>query len=220
MRTTTMTAAARLARRAGLPRSARRAFSLIEMLVALAITSTLLTAALVALDASFKGYKVTTEGASSHVVTRIVMHRIMTMIRTGTQFAPAPIDPLDITQNPVVDADHIEFVAVEDEAAGTRTEVKIERRAATDAARGPFELYYIQTKFAAGTQISQTSTPMISNLLDAKFTLDYDVGDRLLRATVDLTVSPNDVQDARVGTNLSAPTIRLIASASPRKLEE
>lgn len=201
-------------------RGVRRGFSLIEMLVALAITSTLLTAALVALDSSFKGYKVTTEAASSHVVTRIVMHRMMTMIRTGTQFAPAPIDPLDTDQNPVVDADHIEFVAVEDVAAGTRTDVRIERRDATDANRGPFELVYIQTKFKNGVQLSQTTTPMISNLQDAKFTLDYDVGDRLLRATVDLTVRPNDVQDARIGGDLNAPTIRLIASASPRKLEE
>jgi len=207
----------RLVSRAG---SARRGFSLIEMLVALAITSTLLTAALVALDASFKGYKMTTEGASSHVVTRIVMHRLMTMIRTGTQFAPAPIDPLDPAQNPLKDQDHIEFVSAEDAAAGTRTEVRVERRAATDASRGPFELYYIQTKYVGNAQTSQTATPMISNLQDAKFTLNYDVGDRLLRATVDLTVRPNDVQDARIGGDLNAPTIRLIASASPRRLEE
>ncbi len=218
MRGTINSTITRLVGRAGAA-STRPGFSLIEMLVALAITSTLLTAALVALDASFKGYKVTTEGASSHVVTRIVMHRIMAMVRTGTQFAPAPIDPLDAAQNPV-HADNIEFVAAEDEAAGTRTEVRIERRAATDASRGPYELYYIQTKYAGSTQVSQTSAPMISNLQDASFTLDFDVGDRLLRATVDLTVRPNDVQDARIGGDLSAPTIRLVASASPRKLEE
>jgi prepilin-type N-terminal cleavage/methylation domain-containing protein len=53
----------------------RRGFSLVEMLVALTITATLLTAALTALDAGFKGYKFTTDGASTHVVSRITMHR-------------------------------------------------------------------------------------------------------------------------------------------------
>ena len=41
----------------------RRGFSIVEMLIALAITATLLTATLAALDTSFKSYKVTTEGA-------------------------------------------------------------------------------------------------------------------------------------------------------------
>ncbi|HZW10885.1 MAG TPA: prepilin-type N-terminal cleavage/methylation domain-containing protein [Phycisphaerales bacterium] len=62
---------------------AARAFSVVELLVALTISSLLLTATLVALDASFKSYKVTTESASSHVVARMVMHRMTTMIRTG-----------------------------------------------------------------------------------------------------------------------------------------
>ncbi|RMD63684.1 MAG: prepilin-type N-terminal cleavage/methylation domain-containing protein, partial [Planctomycetota bacterium] len=43
-----------------------RGFSLVEMLLALAISATLLTAALAALDSSFKGYKATTESASTH----------------------------------------------------------------------------------------------------------------------------------------------------------
>ena len=37
----------------------RRAFSLLEMLIALAITSLLLTACLAALDTTFKSYKMT-----------------------------------------------------------------------------------------------------------------------------------------------------------------
>ena len=42
---------------------ARRGFNLIELLVALTITSTLLTATMVALDASFTAYQRTTEVA-------------------------------------------------------------------------------------------------------------------------------------------------------------
>jgi prepilin-type N-terminal cleavage/methylation domain-containing protein len=89
-----------------------RGFSLIEVLVALTIMGTLLTAAMTALDTSFKSYKVTTEGASTHVIARMVMSRIMTMMRTGTEFGPYPVDPLDRAQNPVL-SDYLEFVSRE-----------------------------------------------------------------------------------------------------------
>lgn len=46
----------------------RRGFSMIEVLISLTISATLLTATLGALDGSFKAYKVTTEGASTNVV--------------------------------------------------------------------------------------------------------------------------------------------------------
>ncbi len=200
------------------PRS-RCAFSLIELLIALTITATLLAATLGALDASFKSYKNTTESASTHVVSRIVMYRLMSMIRTGSEFGPYPLDPLDTTQNPVV-SEAIEFVAMEDEATEFRRIARIEKRDATDASRGPFELWYIQTDFTAGTQTAQSEAPLLSNVTDVRFTMEYDVGPRLTRATVDITVAPNDVQDARVFSDLNAPTVRFVSSACPRRLEE
>lgn len=205
--------------RTATPRAGRRAFSMVELLIALTITATLLAATLGALDASFKSYKHTTEGASTHVVARIVMYRLMSMIRTGSEFGPYPSDPLDATQNPVV-SDAIEFVAFDDEATGQRRIARIEKRTATDATRGPFELWYIETNFSGSTQTSQNSAPMLSNVQDVRFTLEYDVGPRLTRATVDLTVSPNDVQDARLHGDMEAPTVRFVSSACPRRLEE
>lgn len=204
--------------RTGTDRTAR-GFSIIEMLVALSITATLLSAALVALDTSFKSYKATTEGASTHVVSRIVMYRIMSMIRNGTEFGPYPEDPLDLAYNPV-HSDFFEFTASSDAATGKSTLVRIEKRTATDAARGPFELWYIQTDLQNGAQVKQTTTPLITNLQDARFTLEYDIGPRLTRATVDLTIRPNDVQDANLQSDLEAPTVRFVSSAVPRKLEE
>jgi len=197
----------------------RRGFSLIEMLIALTITATLLAATLGALDASFKSYKYTTESASTHVVSRIVMYRLMSMIRTGQEFGPYPLDPLDASENPVI-SDAIEFVAMEDPDTDFRRIVRVERRDATDAARGPFELWYIQTDYSGGTQTDQSEAPLLSNVTDARFTLEYDVGPRLTRATVDITVAPNDVQDARLHSDLNAPTVRFISSACPRRLEE
>lgn len=199
----------------------RRGFSLIELLISLSITGTLLAATLVALDTSFKSYKVTTEGASTHVVARMVMHRIMTMIRNGTEFAPYPDNPLDrvtVNNNPHTGT-NLQFVAQENPAAGTRRIVELQRRNATGS-RGPYELWYIEYNYLNGTLTSTNERPLLSGLTEATFILEYDVGPRLKRATVDLTIKPNDFQDAKMWAALDTPTIRLVSSVSPRRLDE
>jgi prepilin-type N-terminal cleavage/methylation domain-containing protein len=87
------------------PRSPRRAFNVVELLVALAISGILLAATMVALDASFMAYQSTTEVASTHTISRLAMHRMLTMIRTGTEFAPRPADPLE----PIEESEFIDF---------------------------------------------------------------------------------------------------------------
>lgn len=202
-------------RRYSRKRASRRAFSLIEMMVALVITATLLAASLSALDASFKSYKNTTEAASTHVVTRIVMHRVLTMIRTGDEFGPYPVDVLDPAQNPL-ESEFIEFVTLDDPATGTRQIAKIED--ATTPANGRI-LQLTLTTFENGVQTEQEVRPLITGLVDAVFTLEYDVGPRLRKATVDITVMPNDFQDAGLFSELEAPTIRLVASSQPRGID-
>ncbi|MBI1191112.1 MAG: prepilin-type N-terminal cleavage/methylation domain-containing protein [Tepidisphaera sp.] len=196
----------------------RRAFSMIEMLIALTITATLLTASLAALDASFKGYKSTTESASTNVVTRMVMQRIMSMIRNGTTFGPYPVDVLDRAQNPLTST-YIEF-ETENDGAGNRRVVRIERRDPASASTGPYELWYVQTDFVSGAQSSQVERPLITGVTEVSFTMEYDVGPRLRRATVDLTVKPNDYQAAKFGSDFETPTIRLVSSVNPRRLDD
>jgi len=196
----------------------RGAFSIVEMLVALSITATLLTATMVALDSSYKSYKITTEGASTNVISRMVMHRMITMIRTGENFGPYPIDPLDVDQNPVR-SNSIEFETFRDEATNRWRIVSLERRAATEAAQGPFELWYVQVDFTDGVESAREQRPLITGVQDLWFTLEYDVGPRLARATVDFTVRPNDFQEASFHNDLETPTIRLVSSVSPRRLE-
>jgi prepilin-type N-terminal cleavage/methylation domain-containing protein len=197
-------------------RRARGGFSLIEVLVALAITATLLTAAMAALDTSFKSYKVTTESASTNVVARIVMTRIMTMIRTGSEFGPYPVDPLDLAQNPVT-ANFVEFVSRDD---GTNRQiVRIERRDQSDPALGPYELWYVQTDYVSGVQGAQIARPLMTGVQEATFTLEYEVGPRLRMATVDLTVRPNTFQGASIGGSLEAGSIRMVSTVNPRRLD-
>jgi len=102
---------------------------------------------------------------------------------------------------------------------GNRRVVRIERRSPATAASGPYELWYVQTDFVSGTQSSQVERPLITGVVEVTFTLEYDVGPRLRRATVDLTVKPNDYQAAKFGSDFETPTIRLVSSVTPRRLD-
>ena len=191
-----------------------RGFSIVELLVALTISVTLLAATLQAFDASWRGYKHTTESASTHVVSRIVVHRVLAMIRTGSQFGPVPADVLDNTQNPLT-SNFMEFIADSDRAAGLNRITRIERRNGTTA--GQFELWYKLTDVTAGTVIQER--PLLKSVTEVAFILKYEPGPRLMKATMDLTVAPNDDAAMRIGVGNDAPTIRLVASAGPRQLQ-
>jgi prepilin-type N-terminal cleavage/methylation domain-containing protein len=225
--------------------SRMRGFSIVELLVALTISSTLMAATLVALDAMFKRYTVISDTASSHVVARVVMHRILTMVRTGTEFGPYPTDVLDASQNPLTSTS-IQFVSFDN---GTTREITtIDRRASgtwNDGTtniehRGPYTLWLKTQRTTAGSTTT-VDRPLLDGILDAKFNLEYDPGPRLRRATIDLTVQPQgnvyskfdsgtgkwSVQEWDNSTGRwverkmssvaeQSPTIRLIASTSPR----
>lgn len=194
-------------------KNTRPGFSMVEVLISLAITSTLLTATMSALNASFKGYQVTSEGASTNVVARIVMQRLTAMIRTGDSFGPYPVNPIT---TPEIESTYIEFVSYRDVSTGTERVTRLERRDADEGEDGPYELWYILTTYVNGTFEDEDEAPLLVGLNDVVFTLRYDVGPQLKRATVDLIIQPDDMQDIAVGSTLEAPTIRLVASASPR----
>lgn len=226
---------------------ARRAFSLVEMLIALTISATLLTATLTAFDASWRAYKDTTESASTHVVSRIVMHRILAMVRTGTEFGPYPDDVLDPLQNPI-QSDFIEFVSFRDDSAGILQVTRLERRPSDTVVldgerfelRGPFALWLVIQTQSAGTVATQ-ERPIVDGVSEVNFSLEYDVGPRLTRATIDLSIDPGGSEystyNAETGTwstrrydphtqqtittralhtDAPSPPIRLIASTAPR----
>ncbi len=198
-------------------RRAPRGFSMIEVLVSLMITGLLLTATLSALDASFKSYQICTESASTNVIARTVMQRMSALVRTGTDFGPYPDDVLDASANPM-DSTFMEF-SMGPVAGGTRI-VRLERRAAATGAVAPFELWYVeQVVDGAGAITTNEARPLLTGLTELNFNLEYDVGPRLKRATIDLTVRPNDFQDASLKTELHTDTIRLVSTVSPRKLD-
>jgi prepilin-type N-terminal cleavage/methylation domain-containing protein len=197
------------------PAAAARGFSVVEMLVALVISATLLTATLQAFNAAWRGYKQTTDSASTHVVSRIVVHRALAMIRTGTQFGPAPADVLDNAQNPLTST-FMEFVADADRQAGLNRITRLERRNAAGRP-GWYELWYKVTDGGTGQVVQER--PLLSDVRECAFVLQYEPGPRLVKATIDLTVAPSDNADLRIGVGENAPTIRLVASSGPRQLQ-
>lgn len=194
-------------------------FSLIEMMVALGISAALLTASLAALDTSFKSYQQTSETASTHVVTRIVVHRVLTMIRTGREFAPYPLDVLDQAQNPMF-TNSIEFVSAEDDAINYREITRIFAEIDPEATDGSQRLMLTLDEFTDGVLTASETRPLLRGVLDATFTLEYDIGPMLRRATIDLTVEASDIGAAGLNANWDTPSLRLIASASPRRLQD
>ena len=192
-------------------RRSPRAFSLVEMLIALAISGALLAASLVALQTSFRAYQVTTDQASTHAVGRLVVHRMTAMIRSGQDFRPLPADVRDR----FVSSDYIEFYHPD---TGNLITINWDRLTGQ-------LLYSIDN----GTPVvllegvvartEEDGTPILP------FYLEWEPGRRVYRITIDLMVIPDDTistpadgyvaQEQGSDVNVFKP-IRLVGSAMPR----
>ncbi len=192
--------------------------SLVELLIALAITSMLLTATMVAIDASFQAYAAAAESASTQTATRMVINRLLTLVRTSTAHGPLLDDPTD-TPPVVLLADGKTIESYYLTLLNTQGDlIRIEYRNATHATN-PNELWMIMDPAGGGAQVEQ---PIMGGVTDAKFfttrRLDKDGVLVLQRGTIDLTVEADEDNTlALEGAEL--PPIRVIASTMPRKLE-
>ncbi|MFG0258885.1 MAG: hypothetical protein ACF8LK_00920, partial [Phycisphaerales bacterium JB041] len=96
--------------------------------------------------------------------------------------------------------------------------VRIERR--DSAEENIFELWYVQTDMVDGVQQGEAqSYPLLTNVQNVSFTLHYDVGPRLQHATIDLTIRPDDLEDAAIAANLDSASMRLVTTVSPRRTD-
>jgi len=178
----------------------RRGFNLVEMLIALAITAALLTATIVALNASFMAYKATTEVASTHAIGRLTMHRLMAMVRISDEFEPKPTNPLDSE----VFSDYMQFRNPNGEVLEVRWD--------EDS-----ETLFVSIDYGTEYALLEGVKPQYDedgNRIKP-FTLVYERGMHLYRATVDLLVKPDDNMSMSLDGD-NEETIRLVASAMPR----
>ena len=199
-----------------LRRAVRRGFNLVELLIALSITSALLTATMVALDASFMAYQTTTETASTHTIGRLVMHRILTLIRSGSEFGPVPLDP---TQT-VVESDSIDFLTLD--ADGNEQIISLVW-IDQDTTLEDESLYAV-----VGGQADPNADwhLLLQGVIPqddggggtvAPFKLEFVNGRTLYRATVDLLIQPDDNLSTDIDGG-STDLIHLVASAMPREI--
>ena len=198
----------------------RRGFSLIEFMIAITISATLLAATLSALDTSFKSYKATTESASINVSTRLTMHRLTSLIRNGEEFGPYPANPI---ATPEITTNTLEFTAMVHPDVNPAYEVKqvwqISRVAQTGDL-GPYRLDATITTLQGGLVLGSPVTQTVMyRVKDAVFRLEYEPGPRLRRATIDLTVGVRQDQADTITSDLATPLIRMVSSVRPRRLE-
>lgn len=217
--------------------------SLVEMLIALAITAMLLTATMVSIDASFKAYAAAAETASTQSSTRMVVNRLLTLVRTSIAHAPV------VDSNPSAgDAGYAEWSLMR---AALRAQVEPQIGAAypdpepelSDTSDDVVESAYLRMLDPEGRDVliewvpalkelwlvtvepsatSADARPLLGGVTAAKFSahqrIDSDGVLVLERATMDLKVEADDDNTLAI-ENGELPPIRVIASTMPRKLE-
>ncbi|MEY3142288.1 MAG: hypothetical protein RLY21_781 [Planctomycetota bacterium] len=182
-------------------RQARRALTLIELLIALAITATLLAAMLMALQVGFHGYQASVAQSSTHMTGRIVVQRILTLVRTGAAFGPLPDDPRDR----FVQGDSLVITL----ASGETVSLRLDRAQ---------ETLFIR----AGAGDERTLLSGVRGPVDDEgaargaFTLEFEKGTSLVRASFDLTVAGDPESQLAIEGDEVAP-LRLVGTGSPRR---
>lgn len=189
-------------------RGFRRGLSLVEMLISLAITAMLLTATMVAIDASFRAYAAAAESASTQTSTRLVVHRLLHLMRTST--AHGPLQPeTDVTLSGfTLTSPYIELL----DPDGNLVRLDYD---STDET-----LYVTITPFGGSVA---TREPLLGGVTQCEFSLIRRLDDDgvwiLDRGSIDFTVEPDEDASLAIEGDAAAP-MRVIASTMPRKLED
>ena len=188
------------------------------MLISLGITAMLLTATMVALDASFMAYQTTTEQASTQTIGRMVMQRMQTMIRSSSSVGPFPLSALQRT----VESNYI-FINV-GHSNGTFASTSLivmlswnptEERLYFSTlnanlnggwAQGPAQLLLEGVMAATDPETGESIPP---------FTIEFDENLNPIRVTIDLTVRPDDNMDVELDGDWVQP-LRFVGSVQPR----
>jgi len=177
----------------------RRAFNLVELMLATALTAVLLVAVMMSLQASFHAYRETTESASTGVVGRIVMERIQGLIRNGIDFAPYPG-----TMSGVALESNVLEIQRPDGSWVTIRWVPVTGSLHWEDDGADWVLLEGVTQLPRGETVPVPP-----------FALEFHRGRHLHRATIDLCVVADDVQGLEI-EGIESPRLRLIGSAMPR----
>ena len=182
--------------------------SLVEMLVSLAITAMLLTATMVAINASFQAYASAAESASTQTSTRLVVHRLLLLIRTSTAHGPLLPDADAALAGNTLTSNYIELI----DSQGNQ--IRLDYDSADQM------IYITVTPYGAALA---TREPLLGGVTECEFKLIRRLDNEgvwvLERGTVDFTVESDADSTLAIEADSNEP-FRVIASTMPRKLEE
>ncbi|MEM9753320.1 MAG: hypothetical protein AAF916_08025 [Planctomycetota bacterium] len=193
-----------------------RGLSIAELLVSLSITSLLLTATMVAIDASFKAYADAAESASTQVSTRMVIHRVLSLVRTGT--AQGPLTPSDAAAEPGLPTPTYSGTTT------TSSWMKLYDRDLNELILeyvAADEMLYLETRPDGGGTPSRF--PLLGGVTSCTFVLHWrqdpstDYLPWLERGSMDMTVVPDT--DAQMALeDGSTQAVRVVATTAPRRM--
>ncbi|MFA7235901.1 MAG: prepilin-type N-terminal cleavage/methylation domain-containing protein [Phycisphaeraceae bacterium] len=204
------------------PRRGFRGFTLVEMLLALAITAVLALAVSAALSASLSAYSTSAQAASMQTTGRLVMQRVLNMIRVASLHDAFDPNDAGVTLLDPADANHpLHSVGIAMRMPDGST-VRIWWQ--VNAAYGNADLgdmMYQKVGDAAATLVEQARCLRDANNAAYVFTLasrTSDTGLMLSRATLDLVIEPEGVAGTSIESARGANgELHLIGSTMPRR---
>ena len=210
------------ARRCARVHARRRGLSLVELLIALAIISALLTATGVALDVSFKAYAIATQSASTQSSTRLLTNRLLTNVRNAISHEPLEMTSAEIAagavlvNNNLIQSPFIGFTDRNGDGIRLTWYNGVTNGFSPDG--GANELWMRRTP-ASGASI--TEQPVLKNVTQCTFSMQREKdGDgiyELRSANFDFTVEAGDDSSLQIEAG-NVPPVRVIASTKPRRL--
>jgi prepilin-type N-terminal cleavage/methylation domain-containing protein len=193
----------------------RRGVSLVELLVALAITASLMTAVAIAVDASFKGYAINQSQAQLMQRARLTMNRLTTYIRGTSQHLPD-----DDTAQTQFEAGLI--------TQGTSIRMMLDSTNGVIFRQSGNQLLFVPFTVAGATLTEGTPRTLLDGVGPSDFVITFEpqrsteaakIGgpyDQLKRASIVLTIH-TDSETTVQGEETQNQSVTLSTSIMPRK---
>jgi|TARA_B100000959_G_C14928455_1_gene602531 prepilin-type N-terminal cleavage/methylation domain-containing protein len=174
----------------------RRGFTVIELLIGMAIAAILLTGLFASIHSSVDAYERSAAEGVNRLTSRLLVERIALLIRTGSSFGPLPANATinEVESNTLeITTQNGQNVTVSWNSTDETLEMGVDGVSATVLGG--------VTQLVGGTTISP-------------FLLQYENGSTLQRVTINLAVVP----DPEHATSMDGggDTVRLTASVTPR----
>ncbi len=175
----------------------RRGFTVVELLIGMAIAVVLLTGLFVAIQSSVDAYSRSSADGVNRLTSRLLVERIAMLVRTGTSFGPLP----SVATTEEVESNTLEITT----PSGQEVVITWD---------GVNETLLMDVD---GTQsvVLGGVVQLVDGMSITPFLLQFENGTTLQRVTINLAVIP-DTEHATAMDSTSGTIVRLTASVMPR----